>query len=377
MRSAVQTAALVVFLTGCASNTAEPPPTAGARAVINTDTPRPTIDMVDVPSHVLRDLGGIESRDAWSAIMKVSVGPEPEQPAMVGQYEIVNGLIRFTPMFPLDRGRNYHVTFTAPGAQPATAVVSLPAPDRTPTTTVTQVFPSSELVPENQLRLYIQFSSPMGSRGGLDFVHLLDDAGQKIVDPFLPLDAEFFNEDRTRYTVFFDPARHKRGALPAGQTGRSLTEGRTYTVVIDTEWRDGNGLPLKEPFRKTFNVGPPDQQPLDPQAWKITAPAAGTMGPLVVIFPEPLDQGLLVRALGVLAPGAKPLDGQVSVGAGELTWSFAPAAAWQPGSHNIFALAMLADLAGNGIGRAFDADRFDRADTPPESERTLIPFVIK
>ena len=95
-------------------------------------------------------------------------------------------------------------------------------------------------------------------------------------DPFLPLDAEFWNDDRTRYTVFFDPGRQKRGIAPIADMGRSLTEGKSYTLVIDAEWRDGNGLPLKQPFRRTFKVGPPDEQPLDPKTWKIDAPAAGT-----------------------------------------------------------------------------------------------------
>ena len=159
----------------------------------------------------------------------MSVGAD--QPPMVGQYSIEDGRVRFTPMFPLDHGRQYHVTFTAPGAPPITATVGLPAKDTTPKTTVAQVYPTAEVVPENQLRLYIHFSAPMGSRGGLDFVHLLDDAGKEVKDPFLPLDAEFWNDDRTRYTVFFDPGRQKRGIAPIADMGRSLTAGKSYTLV--------------------------------------------------------------------------------------------------------------------------------------------------
>ena len=138
------------------------------------------------------------------------------------------------------------------------------------------MFPTADVVPENQLRLYIHFSAPMGMRGGLDFVHLLDEAGQEVKDPFLPLDAEFWNDDRTRYTVFFDPGRQKRGIAPIADMGRSLTEGKSYTLVVDAAWRDGNGLPLKQAFRRTFKVGPPDERPLDPKTWKIAAPAAGS-----------------------------------------------------------------------------------------------------
>jgi hypothetical protein len=346
------------------------------RIIINAESPRPTIDILDVPAGILTELGTLESREAWTTVFKVAVGPD--QPATLGQYSIEGDRIRFTPMFPLDKGRQYYVTFTPPGgAPPTTATVALPAEDTTPTTVVAGVYPTADVVPENQLRLYIHFSAPMGMRGGLDFIHLLDEAGHEVTDPFLPLDSEFFNDDRTRYTVFFDPGRQKRGIAPVDQMGRSLTEGKSYTLVIDADWRDGRGLPLKEVFRRTFKVGAPDERPLDPKSWKIDTPAAGSGSPLVIAFPEPLDHGLLLRALGVLGPNRRPLDGDVTVGPQELTWSFTPAEPWAAGTHNILALGMLEDLAGNRIGRAFEVDNFDRTDDSPEPERTLVPFVVK
>ena len=84
-------------------------------------------------------------------------------------------------MFPLDPGRQYHVTFAPPGAAPIIATVGLPATHTTPATVVAQVFPSGEVIPENQLRLYVHFSAPMGMKGGLDYVHLLDDQGKEVM----------------------------------------------------------------------------------------------------------------------------------------------------------------------------------------------------
>ena len=376
LKSAVTLAALFFFIAcGNGSSAVDGGSRSPARIILNTETPRPTIDVVDVPADTLGALAGTESREAWVAILKVAVGDG--QTPMVGQYAIDGGRVRFTPMFPLDPGRQYHVTFTPPGAAPVSATVGLPAPDMTPKTVVAEVYPTADVVPENQLRFYIHFSAPMGSRGGLDFIHLLDDAGQEVKDPFLPLDAEFWNDDRTRYTVFFDPGRQKRGIAPIADMGRSLTAGKSYTLVIDAEWRDGNGLPLKQVYRRAFKAGPPDEKPLDPATWKIAAPAAGTDAPLTIAFPEPLDHGLLLRALGVLSPAGKPLEGEVTVGTNELTWSFAPAEPWQAGAYNVVAFAMLEDLAGNRIGRAFEVDRFDRADKSGEPEKTLIPFAVR
>lgn len=372
--NAVMVAALLL-IAGC--NSRGPSVTDGSqtRVVLNTDSPRPTIDLVGVGDKELIELGTLNSREEWTAVLKISVGPD--QPAMIGQYTIEDGRVRFTPMFPLDRGRQYHVAFLPPGGQPVTATVGLPPADTTPVTSVVQVYPSGDVLPENQLRLYVHFSHPMAMRGGLDFVHLFDDAGQEVKDPFLPLDAEFWNDDRTRYTVFFDPGRQQRGIPVNEGMGRSLTAGKTYTLVVDSAWRDGNGLPLKSTYKRTFKVGPPDEHPLDPKSWKIFPPAANAVSTLRVVFPEPLDRGLLTRALGVLGPDRRPMEGEVKVGASELEWSFTPEEAWKPGTYNILAFASLEDRAGNRIGRAFEVDRFDRTDSGSEPERTLIPFVVR
>jgi hypothetical protein len=323
------------------------------------------------------------TRDQWSAVLRVSVADD--QPAMIGAYAVEAGRVRFTPMFPLDAGRQYRVMFDPsqiPGDErsaaspPLVATVGLPASQAQPTTVVAQVYPSTEVVPENQLRMYIHFSAPMGIKGGLDYIRLLDAKGDTVVDPFLPLDTEFWNDDHTRYTVFFDPGRQKRGIAPIQQMGRALVPGQRYTLVVDREWRDGNGLPLKESFRREFTAGPADERPLDIAVWKIQPPAAGTRDPLVATFPEALDHGLLMRALGVEHASAEAVRGEVMVDEHETRWRFTPRDPWRAGSYQLVAFAMLEDLAGNRIGRAFEVDQFERADRTGESQRTAIPFTI-
>lgn len=375
-KSAAPVAALFLFcgLAACSAAGDDGPP----RIVLNTATERVTIDVLGLSPEQLTALEVERAHDEWARILRVATGAD--QAPMVGDYKVIDKRLRFTPMFPLDPGRNYDVRFVAPGEmvpQPLVALVALPARDSTPVTTVAQVFPTAVDVPENQLRLYVHFSAPMGSKGGLDYIHLLDDQGQEVKDPFLPLDAEFWNDDRTRYTVFFDPGRQKRGIAPIADMGRSLTEGKSYTLVIDAEWRDGNGLPLKQPFRRTFRVGAPDERPLDPKTWTIATPAAGATNSLRVTFPEPLDHGLLLRALGVLASDGTSMPGDVHVGQGELMWQFTPREAWKAGNYNLVAFAMLEDMAGNRIGRAFEVDQFDRSDRSAEPEKTLIPFVVR
>jgi hypothetical protein len=223
--------------------------------------------------------------------------------------------------------------------------------------------------------MYIHFSAPMDWRSGVDYVVLLDDRGQEVVDAFLPLDADFWSADRTRYTVFFDPGRVKRGILPNRQMGRALLPGRAYTLLIRRDWRDGHGLSLKEEFRHTFRASAPIERPLSMATWKIDVPAARGRDPLSVTFPDALDHGLLQRALSVSFEG-KAVDGDVSIDDHETTWRFTPRAAWAPGEYQLVALSFLEDVSGNRIGRAFEVDEFERTDSSPEPERMTRSFSI-
>ena len=302
---------------------------------------------------------------------------------MLGDYAVVDGAIRFTPLFPFDAGRQYHVRLDlgqVPGADAEARVVEAtvgrPASTAVSSTVVARVYPSGDDVPENLLRMYIEFSAPMGRKSGVEHIALLDHAGREIPGAVLPLDYEFWSPDHTRFTVFLDPGRVKKGILPNLQMGRPLEIGRSVTLVISRDWRDEHGMPLKEEFRRTLRVGPADEQPLDTSSWRIEPPASGGRAPVVVTFPEPLDRGLLMRALGVRS-GERSVDGEVAVDRAETRWTFTPADSWRPGVYQLLALDILEDLAGNQIGRAFEVDNFESVDKSPNPKTLTIPFSIK
>ena len=345
-----------------------------------------TIDVGGIPAAALARLSTSGWSDAeWQALMRVSVKAAGDnRPPIVGRYAVADRVLRFTPMFPFDGGREYDVRFDPsrlPGASAGSnagsmaATVTLPAVTRTPSAVVSRVYPSGTVMPANQLRMYLHFSAPMDSRSGHEYVTLIDERGDEVVDAFLPLDADFWNYDRTRYTVFFDPGRVKRGILPNRQMGRALVAGRRYTLVIKREWRDGHGQPLKEELRHAFTASPAVERPLSMAEWKIAAPAAGTREPLTVTFPAALDHGLLQRALSVARDGAA-LDGTITIEPGETCWRFTPRDAWPTGRHQLVALQFLEDLAGNRIGRAFEVDAFERTDTSPQPERHVLAFDV-
>ena len=158
-----------------------------------TDTARARASQVQLsePPSVVRVLGSARKcarraapRDAdarrvagrVARVRSARVGRQPT-PAVAGSYRVTADAIEFTPAFAFDPGRRYEVVFD-PARFPASiewpgsgvCESSAVAGDRPragrPTTSVAGIYPSADVVPENQLRLYVHFSAPMGRQGG-------------------------------------------------------------------------------------------------------------------------------------------------------------------------------------------------------------------
>ena len=374
----------MVFACAAACSRAAPAPSGPPAIRLTTPRSGPAfIEVVNLPGDTIASLTRARlTPERWSSVLRVGV--DAQSPPVIGAYAIDAGIITFTPAFPFDPGRQYDVRFDPSSAlgdegvrgEPLVATVALPRREIVPSTVVRAIYPSGDLIPENQLRMYIEFSAPMGLRSGIDYITLLDERGVEVPGPFLPLDYEFWNREHTRFTVFFDPGRVKNGILPNRQMGRALKAGHTYTLVVRQEWQDANGAPLKDTFTHTFRVGPADTQPLDPANWRIEAPKAGGRAPLVVTFPEPLDHGLLFRALAVRRAG-EALDGDIAIDANETRWTFTPRDPWRAGAYDLLALSILEDRAGNQIGRAFEVDNFETVDKGPDPKTVTLPFRLQ
>lgn len=372
------TAALAVVVAAC-GRSADSTSALSIRLTPAQGSTPAVVEVAGLPRASLDALRSAEMTPAqWNELLRVNV--EGAGIPMLGAYSIAGDALRFTPAFPLDPGRPYQVRFDPArlgqdgnGLTALTSTVTIASEHTTPSTIVTRVYPTGDVVPENLLRMYVEFSGPMGRPSGIPFIKLLDENGREIPGAFLPLDYEFWDRDHTRFTVFFDPGRVKAGILPNQQMGRALTPGKTATLVISREWRDEHGLPLEEDYRRTLRVAPADTQPLDTANWRIQPPAAGQRDGLVVTFPEPLDHGLLMRALGVQRDG-QAVEGEIVVDAGETRWTFTPRDPWRAVKYDLLALDILEDVAGNQIGRAFEVDNFDTVDKSPNPKSILIPF---
>ncbi len=321
------------------------------------------------------------SSDEAAAPQILTVTVQGADVAIVGRM-VVNGTsLEFHPAFPFDPGRPYLVRLdTSRWPAPRTpavseAVVSLPARAETARVTVDAIRPSQDRWPENTLRFYVHFSGPMSQASGVGKVHLVGEDGEDVADALLPLNVDLWNEERTRFTVLFDPARVKRGILANREMGRALVSGRRYAIVVDADWRDASGRPLASAYRHEFTAGPPLERALDTKTWHVAAPDAGTRDALTVTFPFALDSALLQRAIDVASDKQGLLKGTIEVGADAMSWRFVPDVPWQHGAHRLHVASILEDPAGNRIGRPFEADPSQAAVTT-DAVPTPVPFTV-
>ena len=314
----------------------------------------------------------------WSSVFIVYAGTG-DVPPLAGAYFVEANTLVFRPAYPIAPGVHYRAVFQPPsGGAPIEKIFDGPVQDKTPTARVQHVYPSSDVLPSNQLRLYIYFSAPMSRSESSRYIHVLDENGKELEGGhavFLPGE-ELWDPNFQRLTMTFDPGRIKRGLTSNERIGPPIAEGKRYTLVIDRDWPDARGAPLVEDYRKSFRGGPAERNPPDPGQWHVTAPKAGTQSALVVSFPTPMNYPLLQRMIQVSGAGGK-LSGSISVGREETEWSFKPHDPWKPGEYKLIVDTGLEDLAGNHIGQPFDIDTFEHVTEHIATNTVSLPFTVR
>jgi hypothetical protein len=354
--------------------------------LVEKDKSPVAIEVTGLPRELTSQLTTLKANDdAWRRILSVRVGksPAPDQPAMSGNYELREGALRCTPQFPLRAGLAYRaeVFLPAPNRNSAPShyerVFELPAPAPGEPARVTTVYPSAATLPENQLRFYLHFATPMARGEAYEHLALLKADGKPVLRPFLEIGQELWDTSGTRLTLLIDPGRIKRGLSPREEHGPVLEAEGKYTLVITKGWRDAAGQTLADDYRKTFTAGPPVETAIDHKAWKIAPPASGSKDSLVVTFPQPLDRALLEHTITVAGPDGKPIAGEVTVGKDERIWKYSADQAWIAGKHELVIDTTLEDLAGNRINRPFEVDEFREIDKSSLPEYVRLPFEIR
>ncbi len=293
-------------------------------------------------------------------------------PPLSGYYSSEGSRITFRPKYPLQPGLRYRAV-----CGETEAFFSIESDVPAEPGHVERIYPSTDRIPENQLKFYFHFSVPMSRGDAYRRIALFDEAGVKIQFPFLEVDQELWNQDNRRLTVFLDPGRIKRGLVPNMEEGPPLVSGREYSLVVDSKWPDADGHALKAGGAKRFTVIDADYQSPNVDNWVVTPAPSGSVRPLYVEFAEPLDRALLDRLIRVVTLSRKPLAGQIEVDRDETRWGFTPNQPWAAGEYLLQIESVLEDLAGNSPGRPFEVDPAQQQSRPETAEVLYRKFAVR
>ena len=223
----------------------------------------------------------------------------------------------------------------------------------TETPVVQAVYPSSQTVPENLLRIYIQFSSPMKTIGNIEKIKLLDENGDEVKNVFFNNAYELWNKEQTQLTLILDPARVKTGLGANAIFGRTLRPNSKYILSING-LEDVNHREMQESFKREWNVVPADYQIPNTENWQFKMPKLNSTDALIVSFPQILDYNSLKQRLLLTDSKKNPIEGLVKIKKQETEWHFSPKNPWPCGDYVLHVNSRLEDPSGNNLNGLFD-----------------------
>ena len=271
---------------------------------------------------------------------------------MIGSYRSSSDVILFSPLIPLSRGLSYEIYYR----DKPVGSVRIPDAAASEPPRLVSIHPSSDELPENLLKFYLEFSTKMREGQARKNVVLLDEKNDTLPDIFLDLKPELWNEEGNTLTIWLDPGRIKRDLIPNQRLGKPLKQGKRYTLAVLKSWQDAEGRPLAESYKKNFTVTARDSVCPDIESWHLGLPQANTRQALQISLNEALDYFLLLETISVVDPNKNIVPGTFNITASETMVAFTPANDWRAGTYQLLVAGYLEDLAGNNLKRPFDRD---------------------
>ena len=218
---------------------------------------------------------------------------------------------------------------------------------------VLAVYPTTDSLPENLLRLYVQFSQSMKAVNNLENIKLVGEKGEVIEGAIFNNVYELWDNEQKQLTLILDPARVKTG-LQANQTfGRALEPNKHFQLIIEKA-ANIHGQPLEQPFVKDIYVVAEDKEMPNVNNWTVNPPIVGTTDELHLQFPQVLDRLSLLHRIRLVDSNHKIIKGQIKLANQEKEWRFIPLDEWEKGKYIIQVNSRLEDPAGNNLNGLFD-----------------------
>lgn len=279
-------------------------------------------------------------------------GPIPVQ----GRHTTQGDYLVFTPFLSFERGMVYVVRFKQIDTEVGHSYQSflLEGPQMSDEAKVLGIYPSGNVLPENLLRFYIYFNTPMKKGQALNYIKLSDATGNIDSNAFMEFKQELWSPDGQRLTILFDPGRIKRGVSTNMKLGPALMEGDRFYLTISEKWPDVFGETLSKRTIKEIWVGAAYRRPIKILDWQINKPKVKNQEPLTIIFDRTMDHALLQSMIKIESGAKNAIAGQWKVQEQEHRVQFVPEEKWLPGSYKIIVDSRLEDVAGNNLQNLLD-----------------------
>ncbi len=290
-------------------------------------------------------------KDSLRNQFTIIVDDNLHQPVL-GEWIFDNNKLIFHPLVPFTSGIKYEVFHR----QHLTGTFEIEEKEGNPPGIIA-IYPTNDTLPENLLKMYFEFSGPMSEGEAIRNISVLNkNTGDTLAGTFLDLQPELWNADNTLLTLWFDPGRIKRGLIPNLLMGAPLNKGAHYEIIIKSDWRGANRLPLSKSYSKEFYTVVRDNFSPDPGNWKMLIPTANSNESFRIEFGESMDAVLAIEAIQILDPDRNVIPGREYLLKEETLYEFSPDQAWHTGGYIIQIETRLEDLAGNNINRLFDQE---------------------
>ncbi len=302
---------------------------------------------------------------------EVSVKLSLAEKDILGDLFIEPNYVRFKPAIPFKGDLTYEVRYRGE------LIRQFTIPERTETSIprLINIYPTGDTVPENLLKIHLEFSEKMSELHSSNYVHLLNSEGDTLDHIFLKLDPELWNYDQKILTLWLEPGRIKKSLLPNVLDGIPISEGNIYTIAIGDQWKSAKGIPLAMPVSKKFYVSTRDEVMPSIEQWELEIPQS-SLDPLIISFGEVLDYTSVIGSFSITGPGGNPVTGDYQVKNGETGIIFVPEHEWVAGEYIIHIDGSIEDLAANNLNRLFDRDLEVDSSEIVEEDRFL-KFEIK
>ncbi|PKQ44950.1 Ig-like domain-containing protein [Confluentibacter flavum] len=305
--------------------------------------------------------------------LRIVLENQPDIP-ILGDWSSEGDTITFMPVLPFTIGQTYNIK----NRGGAVYVFDIEQESIKSATELLAIYPTTDSVPENLLKMYLVFSKPMQELGNsLDYITVLDNTSNKEVTVFLELQSELWNKDHTTLTLWLDPGRVKTDLIPNKILGLPIQEGHNYTITINANWKDSQGQPIDSTYTKTLSVGSRDSEKPNTKNWTINPPKKETKEPLTIHFNEALDYFLAMGSFTILDSDKNNIAGTFSLSNKERELHFYPNQTWKLGIYTMSVENRLEDLAGNNLNHLFDTDLKANDSKVKNNNNTYMSFIIQ